>query len=330
MFADLLREIRKLTQPQLVSIQMEIDDEGYLDRRCPAEECGAAFKVLFTDWRDKVSDERAWCAICGEAQEATEFNTPDQFRQIKDQAVAHLSGRLNDAMRRARKPTINAGLISMTWSYKPGAQPMVVMASAGPLMTQHSACESCGVSYASVGAAFFCPACGHNSARTTFAGALTTVRLLMDLAEKMPEVIEDRDAAADAARHMAENTLVRVWSSFQRFAEAGYASHPASVAKPARRNALQNLAESDGLWRGAIGRTYEYMLTAPEHRDLLRLVQARHILVHRDGIVDGDYVAKSGDHRYRVGQRLVVTPLDVRRLADLAEKLAAGLTAALP
>lgn len=318
MFDDLLREIRKLTQPQLVSIQMEIDDEGYLDRRCPAEECGAAFKVLFTDWRDKVSDERAWCAICGEAQEATEFNTPDQFRQIKDQAVAHLSGQLNDAMRRARKPTINAGLISMTWSYRPGAQPMVVMASAGPLMTQHSACESCGVSYASVGAAFFCPACGHNSARTTFAGALTTVRLLMDLAEKMPEVIEDRDAAADAARHMAENTLVRVWSSFQRFAEATYPG-------TARRNAFQNLGAANELWSAAIGKTYLDFLSGTEYRDLARLVQARHVLAHQDGIVDADYVAKSGDHRYTVGQRLVVTPAEVRRLADLTEKLAFAL-----
>jgi uncharacterized Zn finger protein (UPF0148 family) len=318
MFDDLLREIRKLTQPQLVSIQMEIDDEGYLDRRCPAEECGAAFKVLFTDWRDKVSDERAWCAICGEAQEATEFNTPDQFRQIKEQAVAHMSGQLNDAMRRARKPTINAGLISMTWSYKPGAQPMVVMASAGPLMTQHSACESCGVSYASVGAAFFCPACGHNSARSTFAGALTTVRLLMDLAEKMPEVIEDRDAAADAARHMAENTFVRVWSSFQRFAEATYPG-------TARRNAFQNLDAANELWSAAIAKTYLDFLSGAEYRDLVRLVQARHVLAHQDGNVDVDYVAKSGDHRYAVGQRLVVTPAEVRRLADLTEKLAFAL-----
>ena len=239
MFDDLLREIHKLTWPQRIAIQMQLDDEGYLDRRCPGPECGAAFKVLFTDWRDKVEDVRAYCAICGEAQAASEFNTPDQLRQIKQQAVAHLSGQLDDAMRRARKPVVHAGLISMTWSYKPGARPVVVLAQAAPLMTQHSACEACGVSYASVGAAFFCPACGHNSARTTFAGALATVRSLMDLADRMPEVIDDQDAAADAARHMTENTLVRVWSSFQRFAEAMYLAAPGTDAPP--RNAFQNL-----------------------------------------------------------------------------------------
>jgi hypothetical protein len=322
-FDDFLREVKKLARPQLISIQMEIDDEGYLDRRCPAQECEAAFKVLFTDWRDRVEDARAWCAICGEAQEASEFNTPDQLRQIKEQAVAHLSGQLNDAMRRARKPTIHAGMVSMTWSYKPGSRPMVVMAQAAPLMTQHSVCEACGVSYASVGAAFFCPACGHNSARSTFAGALTTVRALMDAAEKLSAVIDDPDVAADAARQVIENSLVRVWSSFQRLAEAVYLATPGRT--PPRRNAFQNLEESDRLWKAAIGRSYADFLDATEMRDLVRLVQARMVLAHQDALVDADYVAKSGDHRYTVGQRLVVRTADVSRLADLTEKLAAAL-----
>ncbi|TAL06507.1 MAG: hypothetical protein EPO00_10970 [Chloroflexota bacterium] len=65
----------------------------------------------------------------------------------------------------------------------------------------------------------------------------------MNLAEKMPEVVEDRDEAADAARHLAENSLVRVWSSFQRFAEAAYNATPTGLAKPAPHNAVQNLGK---------------------------------------------------------------------------------------
>jgi hypothetical protein len=330
MFDDLRRQIAMLSEPQLVPIQLQIDDEHYLDRRCPAEECGAAFKVFFEDWRDKVAEPHAWCAICGEAAHPHDFNTPDQIRQIKDHAVAVLSGQFEDAFKRVRKPTTHAGFITMTWSYKPGARPIVVMAQAAPLMTQHSECSSCGVRCSSIGAAFFCPACGHNGARTTFAGALATVRSLMDLAEKMPDLVSDRDLAADAARHMVEDSLVRVWSSFQRFAEATYAAHPASATTPAKRNAFQNLAMFDSLWSGAIGKTFADFLTSPEHRDLLRLVQARHVLAHRDGLVDADYVARSGDHRYTVGQRLVVTPTEVRRLADVAEKVAAVLNTAIP
>jgi len=328
MFDDLLRQIGKISEPQLVPIQLQLDDERYLDRRCPAEECGAAFKVFVDDWRDKVSEPHAWCAICGEAAHPHDFNTPDQIRQIKEHAVAVFSGQLDGALRDARKPTIQAGFITMTWSYKPGTRPLVVMAQAAPLMTQHSECSNCGVRYASVGAAFFCPACSYNSARTTFAGALTTVRSLMDLAENIANLVPDRDMAADAARHMAEDSLVRVWSSFQRFAEATYSANPASTITPAKRNAFQNLAMSDSLWSGALGKTYADFLSPAEHRVLERLVQARHVLAHRDGLVDADYVAKSGDHRYAVGQRLVVTPDEVRSLVDLTEKVAAALTSA--
>ena len=53
-------------------------------------------------------------------------------------------------------------------------------------MTARSACETCACAYASVGAAFFCPACGHNSAVTTFAGALATIRASMKLADDLP------------------------------------------------------------------------------------------------------------------------------------------------
>lgn len=116
----------------------------------------------------------------------------------------------------------------------------------------------------------------------------------MDLAGRMPTVVEDRDAAADAARHLAENSLVRIWASFQRFAEATYNGHPIGATVPARRDAFQNLEASDQLWSGVIGKTYADFLAAEEQRDLVRLVQARHVLAHQDGLVDAYYVAKSG------------------------------------
>ena len=260
-------------------------------------------------------------AICGEIAAPTEFKTPEQFRQIRETGIAHVKGQLDEAIQGAHKPVIDAGL--MAWTYQAGERPLVVPADAAPVMTQRSTCEACGCAYASIGAAFFCPACGHNSARTTFAGALTTVRGMMGLADRMAAVVDDRDAAADAARHLAENSLVRVWASFQRFAEASYLARPGTT--PPRRNAFQSLAESDRLWQPVIGKTYTDILTEPEYGDLVRLIQGRHVLAHQDGIVDGDYVAHSGDPRYAVGQRLVVTSGDARRLADLTEKLSAAL-----
>jgi hypothetical protein len=329
-FDDLLRQLQTIPEQQLISVEVPLDDDGYFDRRCPADECGATFKVQFQDWKDKVPNGRAWCAICREVAEPSEFNAPDQQRYFAEQAKTHLLGQLDDAIRRAHKPTVKAGFITMSWSYQPGLRPLIVPSAAEPVMTQFSECEQCACHFASIGAAFFCPACGYNSARSTFVSALATVRGTMDLADRMGELIGDRDQASDTARQLAENALVRIWSSFQRYAEAAYASHPAGVAAPPRRNAFQSLPESNALWQAAIGKSYTDFLSAPDEADLVRLVQARHVLAHRDGLVDTDYVARSGDHRYSVDQRLVVSSRDVGRLADIAENLQRALAAELP
>jgi hypothetical protein len=69
MFDDLRRQLAKKPSQQMIPISPQLVDNAYFDRRCPAEECGAAFKVMFEDWKSKVPDEVAWCAICGERSE---------------------------------------------------------------------------------------------------------------------------------------------------------------------------------------------------------------------------------------------------------------------
>jgi len=53
--------------------------------------------------------------------------------------------------------------------------------------------------------------------------------------------------------------------------------------------------------------------------------QQRHLLAHRQGLVDEEYVTKSGDTRYRPGQRLVLRAEAVTEAVDLVEKLVTGL-----
>jgi hypothetical protein len=59
--------------------------------------------------------------------------------------------------------------------------------------------------------------------------------------------------------------------------------------------------------------------------DLLRLIQQRHLLSHSEGIIDQDYVNKSGDKTYAVGQRLVIQETTIIRAAYLVSKLVAEL-----
>ena len=89
-----------------------------------------------------------------------------------------------DMRRMARDFNRNApkdGFIRLSMTYEPSQPKTVVPLEAAELMRQRYACESCGRQYAAIGAAFFCPSCGHNSARTALAGTLSTIR-------KLPEI----------------------------------------------------------------------------------------------------------------------------------------------
>jgi hypothetical protein len=88
---------------------------------------------------------------------------------------------------------------------------------------------------------------------------------------------------------------------------------------------FQNHSEGSALWRSAIGKGYEAMLTAGEMSELEALFQKRHLIAHRNGIVDQEYIDKSGDRTYTIGQRLVIQEATVMRLADLLSTLAKKL-----
>lgn len=317
-----------------VPIEIPLDEHGHMDRRCPSAECKSEFKVLFADWRDKVRDDVVYCPICRHEAVSTEWNTPSQEEHIKRVALAHLQKVVNTAMREdarhfnARQP--RGGLISMSMSVRPGARPILMPPQAAEAMRQAFDCETCGCRYSSLGAAFFCPACGHNSAQSTFASAVETVRASVDNLPAIRDAVTavaGKESAADTARDMVENGLVKLVAAFQRFAEATFHTKAGSSTIKARKNVFQNLGESTKLWKDATGKGYEDILSAGEIAELGLHFQQRHLLAHREGMVDQEYLGKSNDRNYSVGQRLVIKEASVLRLAELVEKLAGHLKA---
>src|SRR5689334_7979650 len=103
MFDKLMREAKKIEKGIFVSLDIAVDDEGYLDRQCPAEQCHAEFKVLFEDWRDKVSDDVVYCTLCRFEQSSTEWNTSEQAEYLKTAAVSHAQRIINSALKEDTK-----------------------------------------------------------------------------------------------------------------------------------------------------------------------------------------------------------------------------------
>ena len=332
MFDQLIRELRGLQGTTQIPVTLEIDDHGYLDRQCPAAECRDVFKILYEDWVAIVSDEVVYCPRCRHEEVATEWNTLEQIDHIRGTALNHSRRRIDNALVRGAKgfnSRQNRGnLISMCMSYRPRAVRVLVPPSAAEAMTQEFQCSDCGCRHASLGAAFFCPACGTTSILESFANAMETVAntiAALPTVQQAVETDQGKDSATDITRHIRENALVKVVSSFQKYAEACFTKLDNAGDFSERRNLFQNIRRSDETWRVATGIGYSEMLNYNEYLRLIIYFQQRHVLEHQDGIVDQQYVDRANDTRFAVGQRLVVTEGHVLELVSIIEKLSRGI-----
>jgi uncharacterized Zn finger protein (UPF0148 family) len=327
-FDDVFRDLRDLERGVAIPIQLQLDEAGFLDRLCPNEQCGSEFKVLFDDWRDIVRDEAVFCPLCRQQAESGDWNTAEQDKQIQQEALSYVQGQLNaslsSAARSFNRSQPRGGLISMSMTYRPSSTPVVVPAGASDVLRQTYQCEKCKCRFSSLGAAFFCPACGHNSAIATFRLSVDTVRKTLDALPGIRQSVTDAvdaDTAENSVRHILENSLVKLVSSFQGFAEALFDTLPNRKQFAPRRNLFQNLRESDDLWRSAVGTGYADLLSPADYSALGVFFQQRHLLAHTNGIVDQDYLDRCGDTNYSLGQRLVIRTESVVTLSDLVEQL---------
>ena len=332
MFDELIRELRRLEGGCRVHVSVSSDSDGYIDRECPSAECLFKFKVHEDDWRVKVRDEEVFCPFCGHTAGSGSWMSPEQAEHVEESAFAQINQHLGCAMKRdaerwnRRQPRDSFVRITMNVDSRP--RHVALPPAAAAPMRLKIACPECACRYAVVGAAFFCPACGHNAAEQMFSLSLAGIRRALDALPEIQASIPDRDTAETMVRLLVENGLQNAVTAFQRYAEAVYARFP---AKPkVRRNAFQNLAKGDELWRAATGRGYLDYLDEIELATLRRAFQQRHLLAHTQGFVDDDYLIHSGDTAYRLGQRLVLREGTVRECLDLTEKLASGMAADVP
>ena len=301
MFDNIIQELEKLERGIPVSVSVPIDNDGYFDRRCPSEACQADFKVLMEDWDHKFSAAQVFCPICREEAKSTEWNTPEQQEYIGQMGGNYIGGIISQALsqdtenfNRRQLP----GFITISMSYKPDTPALIVPISAAEELRQKFTCEQCGCRYSSLGAAFFCPACGHNSAESTFSQTIETVQkslAALPAIRQAVQAVADADAARNTAREILENSMGRMVGAFQRIAESLFDRTPAATTTRRRKNVFQSLPEGSALWRAATGKGYEDLLTPDEMADLVRLFQQRHKLAHCEGIVDQDYIIKLGD-----------------------------------
>ena len=220
MFKNLQRELERLGRMKEVSVPIKLAAEGYLDKECPSEPCLFLFKIHGDDWSNIVRDEEVFCPSCGHVAPAESWYPRAQVEAAQDYALGTITNSMNKAMRAdASKRCQNRNsFVSITLDVKGGRDALLVPVAAAEPMRLRTICESCGCRSSYVGAAYFCPSCGGNSASHTFTQTLNMIRTAAGLGETLRNTLGP-DEAEVMIRTLLEKAIQDTVMSFQRLNE---------------------------------------------------------------------------------------------------------------
>ncbi|MBZ0097591.1 MAG: hypothetical protein K8F30_00825 [Taibaiella sp.] len=327
MFDEFSKALKGLNG-RTISVPIDVDENGFVDKQCPSPECEFIFKVNDEDWTKIFKDNGVWCPMCRHEAPSDQWFTKDQVEHAESEAMVVLEGKLSGALRKGarnmNRRLPKKGMLTMSVTYKgaPG-RTYTLPAKTAEVMQLEIQCETCSARFAVIGSAFFCPCCGANSVLRTYEDSLRKIRAKVDSELSVREALSlklGKDAAELACRSLVETCLSDGVTAFQRFCEGLYEPHGSCP-----QNTFQRIGDGSEIWRKAIGYGYDSWLSKSELRTLNVLYQKRHILAHQEGIVDERYIEKSGDATYKNGQRLVISKADIEQFISLLGKLSNGL-----
>ncbi len=324
-FGETMRFLNRIGSTYTYRMDILPDKDGYIDRACHRTGCMAWFKVNKEDWKQLFKDETVFCPFCGYSAPSDEWNTLEQQKQLEDQAVRQFESELNKAIhkdvKKFNRSQSGDGFLKMSMSFNGKTSFLNLPAKALEGMEQHIQCDKCGARYAVIGSAFYCPCCGTNSARQIFNNTMNLVRAKI---RNIPIIRDDlskndKDNAARICKSLLESSISDLVIALQKICEAVYPTMSGAVAT--KGNVFQRIDDGDRLWKSVCGYGYSDWLTANEYSMLKKYFQQRHVLQHNDGIVDQDYIDKSKDNSYQLGQRLIIRETDVNEFADIVDKI---------
>jgi hypothetical protein len=140
-----------------------------------------------------------------------------------------------------------------------------------------------------------------------------------------------KEASGELAERLIENALEDCVSAFDGFGRevcrvyAEKAAHPAKAEKisfQSLNGAMKNLLSEFGV-------DLSSSVSSDDWSAAVRGFQKRHLVTHKMGVIDGDYVAKAGDRGAVAGRRVTVSADEVSQLLDIVRGLAQGFVVAV-
>ncbi|WIG60503.1 MAG: hypothetical protein OJF49_003251 [Ktedonobacterales bacterium] len=293
-------------------ITLPTDENGYTGRQCPDPACQRYFKVTFGTGLPAVA--QSYCPYCGHAAEADRFLTPDQRAYVLSIFEGEVTNYLADQLKPYEFDMPPTGPFGIGLSLKIETTPPPILHYLEEQLETHVICANCTLRYAIYGVFAYCPDCGiHNS--------FQILQKNLEVAEKIAASAAqvDSDFDPNLAAQLIANALQAQVSAFDAFGRETCRIHAAQATSPDKVENLsfQNLP-------GAQKRVQQFFnldlaaSTPPDDWQFAcRCFQKRHLLAHKAGVIDEDYVKRANDPQAIVGHKISLTPDEITRLAQI-------------
>lgn len=311
MFYNLEKTLRELSDGVTYHMGIVPDEDGYLDKECPSDECLSKFKVQAEDWAERIQGHDVCCPFCGHQADCEQWFTTEQVEQVKEQAVEYAGQLISNAL---KKDARRGG-----FKYKGNRHFYDLPAETLEVMQQKITCDECGFRYAVIGSAYFCPCCGKNTSTRTYHSMIEKIRNAVANLDTIRNAISDKDAAEHCCETLLTGALNELVVTVQHVCEAVYKERVPDAKL--KQNVFQRLDDGNKLWMDLTGEGYKDWLTGGQYESLVRCFQRRHLFDHQAGIVDQKYIDKSGDKSYNVGQRIKLKQNELLQYVTVVDTL---------
>ena len=303
------------------SISITPDEDGFIGRECPVAECESYFK-LQPGTGLTVKDLQCHCPYCGHEDAPDKFFTQAQIEYAKSIVLSQVTDALIKDLKTLEFNHRPSGGFGIGISMKVTGHPIPIRHYREKQLETEVVCDTCTLRYMIYGVFGFCPDCStHNS--------LQILDKNLELVDKMLSVAETQEHAV--AQVLVENALEDCVSSFDGFGRETCRVFSSRAATPAKAAEIrfQNIAGAKQRVQVQFGVDFARGLTDSEWALVIRCFQKRHLLAHKMGVVDEEYIQVTGDHTAVLGRKSQVDSIEVRALVAVLHTLGERLSASL-
>jgi hypothetical protein len=305
-----------------IPVSLPADENGFTGRECPQSDCEGYFKIEFGTGL-KGEGLPCHCPYCGHIASHDDFGTKEQIEYAKSVAMQKITDALNKDLKSLELDHKPKGAFGVGISIKvtPGCAPPIHYYREKVLETE-VVCVNCTLRYSVYGVFAFCPDCGQHNSLQILDKNLDMVKKVLDLAAGAEKALAER---------LIENALGDCVSAFDGFARelCRIHAHAASSSAKLEKLRFQNLESAKTNLMDLLGIDLSAALEPGAWRAAVIGFQKRHLVMHKQGVVDHEYITKTGDTSAVVGRKIGVSPDEVRALANIVSELAPWLSTSL-